>query len=126
MNQASSKPLAKALHTVTVVTKIALALRSNPFNEAFLDNAEHMTARALGVLGYTSDPTNPVQQACQKAVEEAISRLNPPKPTADPRYADRPRDPDTLVRFGSEGQPVQYDDAADASEHRLNMMEGRC
>jgi hypothetical protein len=30
------------------------------------------------------------------------------------------------VRFGSEGQPVEYEDADDASEHFLRMAEGLC
>jgi len=31
-----------------------------------------------------------------------------------------------IVRFGSDGQPVVYEDAADASEHLLRMQEGLC
>lgn len=32
--------------------------------------------------------------------------------------------PECIVRFGSHGQKVQYDDADDASEHLLRMAEG--
>lgn len=35
-------------------------------------------------------------------------------------------DTEEFVRFGSEGQRVEYEDADDASEHRLRMMEGLC
>lgn len=31
-----------------------------------------------------------------------------------------------IVLAGSDGQPVVYDDPADASEHRLRMQEGEC
>jgi hypothetical protein len=31
-----------------------------------------------------------------------------------------------VVRYGSEGQRVEYEDEADASEHRLRMAEGYC
>lgn len=39
-----------------------------------------------------------------------------------------PSDPESknIVRFGSDGQPVVYEDAADASEHLLRMQEGLC
>lgn len=34
--------------------------------------------------------------------------------------------PTNLVRHGSDGQIVQYEDEADASEHFLRMAEGLC
>lgn len=34
--------------------------------------------------------------------------------------------PEPIVRHGSNGQPVFYTDADDASEHRLRMAEGWC
>ena len=36
------------------------------------------------------------------------------------------REEPEFVRFGSEGQRVEYEDADDASEHMLRMAEGWC
>lgn len=54
---------------------------------------------------------------------------NSPMPPDAPElgvYAvpDKLREP--IVRFGSDGQRVEYEDADDASEHFLRMAEGLC
>lgn len=74
MNQAAAKPLAKALHTVTVVTKLALTLRTYPQHRDIEHSPSHLTAQALRVLGYAFEESNPVALACQKAVDAAMTR----------------------------------------------------
>jgi hypothetical protein len=50
----------------------------------------------------------------QEGIDELIQEL---------RDAQQP-DPEPIVRFGSDGQRVEYADADDASEHLLRMAEG--
>lgn len=64
---ASQKPLAKALHTVTVVARVAQLFATQ-------ESAERRALRALGVLGYTEEQARASGElfaACVKAVERA-------------------------------------------------------
>ncbi len=61
------KPLAKSLHTVTVLVRVALEVRKRQFPPLAADDA---VTRALDILGLTGQPdTNGL-------AEQAIKQLN--------------------------------------------------
>lgn len=78
----------------------------------------HRQVQSLARLAKAANPED--RAALRHAVERG--RLERHGWMDEARHEKR----ESLVRFGSDGQRVQYADAADASEHFLRMAEGLC
>lgn len=80
-----TRPLTASLHTVTAVTRVAVALAPHVapgMRDAWTTRAEQLTREALAVLGYTGtngginmlDPKiAALWEACRASVERAIA-----------------------------------------------------